>query len=497
MEKQPIILLIAFVAFILFHHHRAAESSPKQQQGVVYLIHRDFSPLSPFHNASMTRSEIILKAALRSVSRAKSLNSAIRDYSIVLQDNGAYLMYLYIGTPPVQSLVIADTGSDITGVQCMPCDSCYYQTSPYFNPHKSRTNRIVKCQSAICGNFERSYPCDTPSANCRYEVKYADGSISKGTMMSDTIRFNKNSNMKYANFVLGCGHNNSGSFQPKQVGLAGLGRGKSSIISQLGIGVFSYCLVPYGYQSSSRLKFGVDSQIHQPRVVNVPLVTKWPPNFYFLSLEGVRVGDRVLHPAGSTKGNIAIDSGTEFTNLKRSFYYDVEFAVREALSGQANPLNETDPVFTLCYQFSKIKYFPVISFQFPGDAELTLTDVNSFIHMGGDKVCFAFMPTDEYDLPIFGSHQQTLIAQGALPVNQKCVFGNEPKVKAKVGGTADADTAACIRSDCNCNQINQISILSFEEITLKFISAGQQEYVAKLVCSPVIESSLNASFLVK
>ncbi|CAN1143985.1 Probable aspartic protease At2g35615 [Linum perenne] len=50
-------------------------------------------------------------------------------------------MNLSIGTPPFQLLAIADTGSDLTWVQSKPCDQCYHQKSPIFDPSNSSTLR--------------------------------------------------------------------------------------------------------------------------------------------------------------------------------------------------------------------------------------------------------------------------------------------------------------------------------------------------------------------
>jgi hypothetical protein len=54
---------------------------------------------------------------------------------------GQYLMELYIGTPPIKISGIADTGSDLIWVQCVPCFGCYKQINPMFDP--TRISHVV------------------------------------------------------------------------------------------------------------------------------------------------------------------------------------------------------------------------------------------------------------------------------------------------------------------------------------------------------------------
>ena len=100
----------------------------------VDLIHRD-SPNSPFYDPSETPSQRIAKALRRSINRVNhfkltsslSTNAAQAD---IISNRGEYLLKYYVGTPPVQILGIADTGSDLIWLQCKPCNGFYKQTAP-------------------------------------------------------------------------------------------------------------------------------------------------------------------------------------------------------------------------------------------------------------------------------------------------------------------------------------------------------------------------------
>ena len=51
---------------------------------------------------------------------------------------GQHLMKVSIGTPPVDIYGLSDTGSSLVWTRC-PCDVCYNQIHPKFNPKKSCT----------------------------------------------------------------------------------------------------------------------------------------------------------------------------------------------------------------------------------------------------------------------------------------------------------------------------------------------------------------------
>ncbi|CAI8589404.1 unnamed protein product [Vicia faba] len=50
---------------------------------------------------------------------------------------GQHLMEVHIGTPPIKITGVADTGSDLIWTNCVPCDGCYKQINPLFDPQKS------------------------------------------------------------------------------------------------------------------------------------------------------------------------------------------------------------------------------------------------------------------------------------------------------------------------------------------------------------------------
>ncbi|CAH8266769.1 unnamed protein product [Arabidopsis lyrata] len=103
----------------------------------VELIHRD-SPHSPLYNPHHTVSDGLNATFLRSISRSRRFNTKTDLQSGLISNGGEYLMSISIGTPPSKVLAIADTGSDLTWVQCKPYQQCYKQNSPLFDKKKSK-----------------------------------------------------------------------------------------------------------------------------------------------------------------------------------------------------------------------------------------------------------------------------------------------------------------------------------------------------------------------
>lgn len=125
------------------------------------LIHRD-SALSPFYNSSLTPSELIIKAALRSISRMKHFQDDAG--AVIIPNRGDYLMKIFLGTPPVEFHAAADTGSDLVWLPCLPCGLCDPQDA--FDPADSSTFMVLSCDSQPCSSLPKQ-TCGN-SNQCRY-----------------------------------------------------------------------------------------------------------------------------------------------------------------------------------------------------------------------------------------------------------------------------------------------------------------------------------------
>ncbi|KAL0372005.1 UNVERIFIED_CONTAM: Aspartic proteinase CDR1 [Sesamum calycinum] len=400
----------------------------------VDLIHRD-SPLSPAYNPSHTRFERLRSAFNRSFSRKSSLRLTSASKSpeslqgTLTPIGGEYLLKVKIGTPPVEQLGIADTGSDLTWTQCQPCTQCYKQNIPLFDPRKTKTYRRVSCQSDQC-NAVGSASCDSRNA-CQYQVSYGDRSYSIGDLAVETFTFGSSSgeNVSFPKVVFGCGHENDGTFSATGSGIIGLGGGSLSIINQLDTsigGKFSYCLTFLDSNISSTISFGSNAVVAGRRVVSTSLVKKSPDTFYFLTLEGVSVGrERLQYTSSNTKaaladeGNIIIDSGTTLTFLPSELYQELESTLERTIEGKR--ATDSQGVFNLCYELPSDGQFksPPIVAHFKG-ADLVLTEGSTFVEVEKGVVCLTLVPSQ--DLAIFGNLHQMNYKIGYDLVKQEVNF---------------------------------------------------------------------------
>ena len=328
----------------------------------VDLILRD-STESPSYNASHTHYDRLYKAFARSISRANhfrpSLKSKSSIQSNVIANGGEYLMKISLGTPAVEVLGIADTGSDLTWTQCEPCEKCYKQNLPLFDPQQSSTYGNVPCNSSPCKALNTA-SCGTDKNTCQYGYSYGDQSFTNGDLGVETLTIGSTTSRQVTlpNIVFGCGHNNDGTFGEAESGIIGLGGGPLSLVSQLNNsigGKFSYCLVPIENSNvTSKINFGSNGLVSGNSVVSTPLVAKDPSTFYYLTLEGISVGNKRFAYKASSKavasneGNIVIDSDTTLTPLPPEFHEDLVSAVEKAID--AERVSDPRGVLSLCFR---------------------------------------------------------------------------------------------------------------------------------------------------
>ncbi|MED6206804.1 hypothetical protein PIB30_030121 [Stylosanthes scabra] len=319
------------------------------------------------------------------------------------QGSGEYFSRVGIGHPPTPAYMVLDTGSDISWVQCAPCQSCYRQSDPIFNPNTSSSFKPLSCASTHCQLLDQS---QCRHGNCLYEVSYGDGSYTVGEFVTETVTIGQRS---LTNIAIGCGHDNQGLFIGA-AGLLGLGGGTLSFPAQLNSTTFSYCLVDRDSDSSSTLEF--DAPLPHD-AVTVPLRRNSEyETFYYVGLEGISVGDELfLIPEGLLEsdppwGGFVIDSGTAVTRLRREVYEMVRTAFVRGTEqlGAARAVS----LFDTCYDLSSMSsvMVPTVSFHFEGGKVLTL-DANNYL-IPVDSVgtfCFAFISTNS-PLSIIGNVQQ-------------------------------------------------------------------------------------------
>ncbi|KAM7520269.1 hypothetical protein LguiB_019231 [Lonicera macranthoides] len=417
---------ITFTSFLSFFllHHISVHSLTRPTGFTTDLIHREYSPLSPFYDPSHTKFDRLRNTIHRSFSRLSKLSSSPNTIqSQRTPGPGDYLMNVSIGTPPFNMLSIADTGSDLTWTQCTPCTQCFKQNSPLFNPINSSTYINVPCNSRPCAAVTST--C-SPNNYCRYKYSYTGTSFTQGDIAVDSFTFGSTSSrpITIPSIVFGCGHANGGTFDHYSSGVVGLGGGPLSIINQLEDsikGKFSYCLVPLNKQSkTSKINFGSNAVVSGTGIVSTPLITKSPSTFYYVNLEKITVGDQTLEfkassnsrKEGDVEGNIIIDSGTTLTLLPSDLVSGLASKVKESVN--ENPIKDPNDYFRLCYSIGdngevQNLNLPNITFHFTG-ADVELTAAETFVEVLEGLLCLAMVPNDE--LAIFGNLSQMNLLVG-------------------------------------------------------------------------------------
>ncbi|PKU75811.1 Protein ASPARTIC PROTEASE IN GUARD CELL 2 [Dendrobium catenatum] len=222
-----------------------------------------------------------------------------------------FIVTIGLGTPPKFFSVEIDTGSDLTWIQCKPCDLCHKQKDPIYDPHESSTFRTISCFSIL------------------YELQYGDDSITKGSLIKDTLRLSSD---VIHNFRFGCGHLNRGIFEMED-GLLGLGQGSVSIISQapqLYGKVFSYCLPSKptidGYLALGSSATGVQYTLMLRSI-------KYP-SFYFVNLDSIYVNHEKIELPPNEFGFPAtmLDSGSVITRLLPITYSALRITFRKHMA---------------------------------------------------------------------------------------------------------------------------------------------------------------------
>ncbi|KAL7120760.1 hypothetical protein ACP275_02G141900 [Erythranthe tilingii] len=424
---NTIILRSIFISYIALITASLITSIPKSEGFSVDLIHRD-SPKSPSYDPSLSLHQRLTNAVHRSYDRAHRFFNATRWISThtpqtnIVNHLGEYLVQYAIGTPPFPSLGVFDTASDVTWTQCKPCKNCFAQNLPIFAPHKySSTYKTIPCNHPRCTAFRQTTCSKTPRKTCLYSESYAGGSFSEGELAVDTLTLStcrgKTVSIPYVKF--GCGFRNGvPSGGGGESGVVGLGGGPSSLVRQLGRwtrGKFSYCLVSVTDQSnSSKLNFGVNARVSGRGVVSTPMAWKEPVTFYYLTMEGISIGNQRLRfsddddekkpkPKGKAEeeGNIVIDSGTTLTLLPFGLYGRMVEVMKSSI--KVERVADPQGMLELCYRLKSgdVMNMPAVTVHFKG-ADVRLTEDNVFARMSDVMVCLAAMPVEGRDA-IYGN----------------------------------------------------------------------------------------------
>ncbi|CAL5204394.1 unnamed protein product [Lathyrus oleraceus] len=284
---------------------------------------------------------------------------------------GFYNVTLNIGNPPRPYFLDIDTGSDLTWLQCdAPCSRCSQTPHPLYRP----SNDLVPCRHPLCASVHQTdnYDCEVQH-QCDYEVEYADFYSSLGVLVNDVYVLNFTNGVQLkVRMGLGCGYDQifpESSYHPVD-GMLGLGRGKSSLISQLSSqglvrNVVGHCL---SAQGGGYIFFG--DVYDSSRLAWTPMSSNDHKHYSAGPAELVFGGKKTGF------GNLlaVFDTGSSYTYFNSNTYQALISWLTKELAGK--PIQEApeDQTLPLCWSgkrpfrsvYDVKKYFKPIAFSFPG-----------------------------------------------------------------------------------------------------------------------------------
>ncbi|KAK9994030.1 hypothetical protein SO802_023733 [Lithocarpus litseifolius] len=351
---------------------------------------------------------------------------------------GQHLMKASIGTPPVDIYGMIDTASNIVWAQCVPCDVCFNQIHPGFDPKKSCTYSEISCHSEKCHEWYDVH-C-SPQNSCNYVSGYISG-LSNGVLAKEKFTISSTSGQAVSyDIAFGCAHNVTFSHSNHTTGLIALGVGPLSFPSQIGSKRFSYCLLPYAIEYTypditSKISFGNGSEVVGDGVVSTPMFVAGET--YNVTLEGISVGDTYV-PFNSSgkvsKGNILIDSGSTLFALPPDFYNRLEVEVKKRIS--IEPMkNDTLLGNRLCYRTEITNdNGPILTVHFEG-ADVELKPIQTFNQpvRGYDIYCFAII-----------NHAKTELAD----LGDQGLYGNYVQANFLIGFDLETRMVSFKPTDC-------------------------------------------------
>nr|CAB3471450.1 unnamed protein product [Digitaria exilis] len=294
-----------------------------------------------------------------------------------------YYAEVALGTPNTTFMVALDTGSDLFWVPC-ECKQCAQLSGnataqlQTYTPSLSSTSNTVTCNNSLCG--EPSGCTVATNGSCPYTVQYVSANTSSsGVLVEDVLHLTKESPASSAaateavnaSVVFGCGQVQTGDFLDGAGfdGLMGLGRGKTSVPSELAAaGVvasdsFSMCFSSDGV---GRISFGdTGSSGGQSETAFIA-----SPVYYNVSFTSINVGSQ----SAAAEFAAVVDSGTSYTYLNDPEY--TQLATNYNSQIREERANYNSSPFEYCYGLSSNQtevFLPDVSLTASGGAVFPVT----------------------------------------------------------------------------------------------------------------------------
>ncbi|KAF8408552.1 hypothetical protein HHK36_004615 [Tetracentron sinense] len=342
---------------------------------------------------------------------------------------GQYFVSFRVGTPVQKFVLIADTGSDLTWMNCnYGCDNnnCPKRRLHHrriFHAHHSSSFKTVPCFSKICKvDLMKMFSltrCPTPMTPCAYDYSYSDESSAQGIFVNETVTVGLTNGRKIRlhDVLIGCSETFRGRAFSVADGVMGLGYNKYSFAvkaaEMLG-GKFSYCLVDHLSPSdlTNYLSFGGSTTVVAKNMQYTKLVVGVIDSFYAVNVAGISIGGKMLNipfkvwDVGGAGGTI-IDSGSSLTLLTEPAYHPVMAALKAALTKFQSLELDIGPV-EFCFNSTGFdeSVMPRFAFHF-ADGVRFEPPVKSYVIDAADGIkCLGFASTDWPGTVVIGNIMQ-------------------------------------------------------------------------------------------
>ncbi|KAL8469319.1 hypothetical protein ACS0TY_032228 [Phlomoides rotata] len=266
--------------------------------------------------------------------------------------NGQYFVNVRFGSPAQKVVLIADTGSDLTWMNCKyrcrgrGCRSKHR----VFRGDRSLSFRTLPCSSRTCkvdlASLFSLTNCPSPMDPCTYDYRYGDGSATQGLFAKETITFplTNGRRTRVHNMLVGCSESTQGQSFKGADGVLGLGYSNFSFAVSAAYkygGKLSYCLVDHlaPKNVSSYLILGSSQQVNisSQKMHYTELVLGVIMSFYAVNMKGISIGESMLEIPAYTwnvsgAGGVIVDSGSSLTALTLPAYRPVMDTLKLSLA---------------------------------------------------------------------------------------------------------------------------------------------------------------------
>ncbi|XP_038995981.1 aspartic proteinase nepenthesin-2-like [Hibiscus syriacus] len=105
----------------------------------------------------------------------------------LLRENLWYAAEFTIGSQGHRVKLLMDTGGGLIWTQCQPCQNCFPQRLPVYDPRLSNTYATLPCEHRLCKTPGKDLACI--DGVCRYTVNYGGGTSTKGVLSTESFHF--------------------------------------------------------------------------------------------------------------------------------------------------------------------------------------------------------------------------------------------------------------------------------------------------------------------